>query len=315
MGNRYIFDRDFNLRKVTHSIWEVLWTCVKWVIATASLASFCYLIFSFVISTDEEKRLRRENKMYEKLYPEMKEKAALLGDVVKDLQYRDASIYRRIFNANAPSVDPQNTDLFVFASDSVADKDIVEYADKKAESLLRIVDSVNVNLGGIISSAKDVSGRFPPMKVPIDGLKYAQVGASIGLKLNPFYKVQTQHNGIDLIVGQGTAVLASGDGVVKDVRRSGKGLGNVVEIEHEGGYVSVYAHLDEMNVRKGETVKTGRKVGTVGVSGNSFAPHLHYEVHRDSLVLDPVNFFFASYSPDEYMKVAYMAATTGQSMD
>ncbi len=315
MSNRYIFDRDFNLRKVTHSIWEILWTCLKWVIASASLASFCYLLFSFVISTDEEKRLRRENKMYEKLYPELKNKAELLGDEMKDLQYRDATIYKQIFNANAPSVDPQSADLFVFANDSIADKDIVEYTQRKASTLFQLVDSVNVNLGQIISESKKTSGKFPPMAVPVDGLKYAQVGASVGMKLNPFYKVQTQHNGIDLIVGQGTPVLASGDGIVRDVRRSGKGLGNVVEIEHEGGFVSVYAHLDELSVRKGEQVKTGKKVGTVGVSGNSFAPHLHYEVHKDSLVLDPVNFFFASYSPDEYVKVAYMAATTGQSMD
>ena len=135
------------------------------------------------------------------------------------------------------------------------------------------------------------------------------------MKMNPFYKVLTQHNGIDFIVGQGTPVLAAGPGMVTDVRKSRKGLGNVVEVTHEGGYVTVYAHLEDIVVRKGETVKAGKKLANVGISGNSFAPHLHYEVHRDSLVLNPVNFLFASLSPQDYLKAAYMAATTGQSMD
>ena len=315
MKSRYVFDKDFNLKKVTHTVTGVLWTCLKWVVATASLAAFYYLVFSFVINTDEEKRLKRENRMYAKLYPEMAEKERLVADVVKDLQVRDDAIYRRIFNTKAPSVDPQNATMFVFASDSVEDKDIVEYAARRVSALTGIVDTVSSDLRTALAGMADGQKVVPPMRIPVDGLKFAQVGASCGMKMNPFYKVLTRHDGIDLIAGQGTPVLAAGDGTVTDVRRSGKGLGNVVEISHPGGYVTVYAHLEDIVVRKGEAIKAGRRVGSVGMSGNSFAPHLHYEVHRDSLVLNPENFFFASLSPDDYMKAAYMAATTGQSMD
>ena len=93
---RYILDKDFNLLKVTRSLSGILWTCAKWVIATASLAAFYYLIFSLVINTDEEKRLKQENRLYEKLYPEMEQKEKLISDVVKDLQARDDAIYLRI---------------------------------------------------------------------------------------------------------------------------------------------------------------------------------------------------------------------------
>ena len=89
---RYILDKDFNLLKVTRSLSGILWTCAKWVIATASLAAFYYLIFSLVINTDEEKRLKQENRLYEKLYPEMEQKEKLISDVVKDLQARDLSL-------------------------------------------------------------------------------------------------------------------------------------------------------------------------------------------------------------------------------
>jgi murein DD-endopeptidase MepM/ murein hydrolase activator NlpD len=62
-------------------------------------------------------------------------------------------------------------------------------------------------------------------------------------------------------------------------------------------------------------VKKGARIGDVGVSGNSFAPHLHYEVLKDSLVLDPVSHFFASVGPEEYVNMLIMSSMTGQSMD
>lgn len=311
---RYILDKDFNLLKVTRSLSGILWTCAKWVIATASLAAFYYLIFSLVVNTDEEKRLKMENRLYEKLYPEMEQKEKLISDVVKDLQARDNAIYKQIFKSQAPSVDPQNSALFFFATDSTADKDIVEYTERRSLALLDMTSRIDSNFKEVFSDAAS-SRTLPPMLVPVPDLKFAQVGASVGKKMDPFYKVLTMHNGIDLIAGQGTPVLATADGVVLEVKRSGKGSGNIVEIGHDGGYRTLYAHLQDIVVRKGERVKAGRKIANVGMSGNSFAPHLHYEVHRDSLVLDPVNFFFASFSPEDYMKAAYMAATTGQSLD
>lgn len=311
---RYILDKDFNLLKVTRSVSGVLWTCAKWVIATASLAAFYYLIFSLVVNTDEEKRLKMENRLYEKLYPEMEQKEKLISDVVKDLQARDNAIYKQIFKSQAPSVDPQNSALFFFATDSTADKDIVEYTERRSLALLDMTSRIDSNFKEVFSDAAS-SRTLPPMLVPVPDLKFAQVGASVGKKMDPFYKVLTMHNGIDLIAGQGTPVIATADGVVLEVKRSGKGSGNIVEIGHDGGYRTLYAHLQDIVVGKGERVKAGRKIANVGMSGNSFAPHLHYEVHRDSLVLDPVNFFFASFSPEDYMKAAYMAATTGQSLD
>ena len=311
---RYILDKDFNLLKVTRSLSGILWTCAKWVIATASLAAFYYLIFSLVINTDEEKRLKQENRLYEKLYPEMEQKEKLISDVVKDLQARDNAIYKQIFKSQAPSVDPQNSALFFFATDSTEDKDIVEYTERRSLALLDMTSRIDSNFKAVFSDAAS-SRILPPMLVPVPDLKFAQVGASVGKKMDPFYKVLTMHTGIDLIAGQGTPVIATADGVVLDVKRSGKGPGNIVEIGHDGGYRTLYAHLQDIVVRKGERVKAGRKIANVGMSGNSFAPHLHYEVHRDSLVLDPVNFFFASFSPEDYLKAAYMAATTGQSLD
>ena len=142
-----------------------------------------------------------------------------------------------------------------------------------------------------------------------------RTGASVGEKINPFYKVETAHNGVDLIAPQGDPVLAVADGTVTDVITSRKGLGNVVEITHPGGYVTRYAHLADIAVTKGQKVSRGRRLASVGISGNSFAPHLHFELLKDGEYLDPVDCFFAEVTPDDYAGMKLMASRTGQSLD
>ena len=124
-----------------------------------------------------------------------------------------------------------------------------------------------------------------------------------------------RHNGLDMIAPAGQPVHAAADGVVCNIIKSRKGLGNVVEIDHGNGYMTRYAHLADIEVSKGRKVEKGKRIGYVGVSGNSFAPHLHYEVMRDTLVLDPVNYMFASVTPGDYANILVMSVATGQSMD
>ena len=167
----------------------------------------------------------------------------------------------------------------------------------------------------IMEAVRDSGFVMPPMTNPLEGFSFAQTGASVGDKINPFYKVSIRHNGLDLIAPAGEPVYASADGTVRNIIRSRKGLGNVVEIDHGNGYVTRYAHLADIEVSKGRKLKKGARIGYVGVSGNSFAPHLHYEIIRDTLVMDPVHHLFASVSPEEYTNILIMAVSTGQSMD
>ena len=93
---------------------------------------------------------------------------------------------------------------------------------------------------------------------------------------------------------------AAADGVVAEITRSRKGLGNVVTIDHGNGYKTRYAHLADIAVSRGRIVKKGARIGDVGVSGNSFAPHLHYEVRVDGQKVDPLQYYDGSglsYSP------------------
>ncbi len=313
MSAQHTSDKD-DSRKRT-SVWKAMRRMLVFFVATASLAVVYYIVFALLFSTAEERRLEAENEIYESEYPLLHQKEQLISEVVEGLMIKDDRIYKEIFNTSAPNVNPSSSIDFYEGVDSISDRDIVIYAHKKIEKASESAALVQANFERIMQVIQAEDYVLPPMSNPIENYSFAQTGASIGEKMNPFYKVPLRHDGLDMIAPAGEPVYASADGVVKNVIRSKKGLGNVVEIQHKGGYISRYAHLADIEVRKGRSLKKGSRIGYVGISGNSFAPHLHYEVIRDTLVMDPVNYMFASVTPQEYMNMMVMAVTTGQSMD
>ena len=302
-------------RKISHSVWYVLGTVLKYFLVTASLAVVYYVVFSLLVNTDSERKLKRENQMYRQLYGEMSKKEQLIGDVLDGLRTKDNDIYRQLFNADAPDMDNLTPAALLSAVDSVQDKDLVEYTEKKLVYLEAAGKRIDANFLKVSAACSKGNSGLPPMTIPLESFDYPRTGASLGEKINPFYKVPAYHGGLDLIAQQGDPVYASAPGLVKDVIHSVKGLGNVIVIDHGNGYVTRYAQLENTRVTRGQSVSRGELIGQVGMSGNSFAPHLHYEVLRDTLRLNPVNFFFASVNPEEYMGMLFMSVNTGQSMD
>ncbi len=316
MSEKYRFDEEkMEFRRITHSIWGVLGNVLKYFLVTASLAFVYYLLFSLVISTDSDRKLKRENQMYRKMYGEMIEKEQLIGDVVEGLKLKDNDIYTQLFKSDAPELGGLSSHGFLAAEDSIQDEDLVEYAERKLDALTGVGSRIEENFLKVARAYSENQDAFPPMTSPLKAFSYAKTGASVGQKINPFYKVPVFHGGLDMISQQGDSVCVAADGVVKRVVHSRKGLGNIVEVEHPNGYLTRYAQLGNIRVSQGQNVKRGMLLGQVGMSGNSFAPHLHYEVMKDSLRFNPVNFFFASVSPDEYLEMLFLSANTGQSLD
>ena len=315
MRGQYIYDDNYKLKKAKTSAWTRVRRVLVFFIASLSMAVLYYVIFALVFSTDEEKRLRTENKAYESELPELEEKERLLSDVVEGLRIKDDRIYEEIFHASAPNVDPINEIDILSGLDTIPDRELVRATEARLEKLEARAGSIEENFMEIARYLKNDTLVIPPMALPLEKFSFAQTGASTGDKVNPFYKVKIRHNGLDMISASGEPVHAAADGVVAEITRSRKGLGNVVTIDHGNGYKTRYAHLADIAVSRGRMVKKGTRIGDVGVSGNSFAPHLHYEVLKDSLVLDPVSHFFASVGPEEYVNMLIMSSMTGQSMD
>lgn len=294
------------------SVW--LFRAGLFIAITMLLAVVVYLLFSLFFSTDTERALKREIAMYERLYPRFTPREELIGDAVALLQYKDNDIYEQVFHSTAPNVDPMGDLHLLYAVDTIPDTKWTSYTRDKSSALVEQAARIDEAFADIFSALSREDTPCPPMSLPIPGVSYPQIGASVGQKFNPFYKAYVSHDGLDIIVTRGTAVFASEAGTVLRAESS-RSSGNTVEIQHPSGYTTIYAHLERMTVRKGQSVKRGERIGTVGMSGKASAPHLHYEVRRDSLILNPINCIFASVSPEEYTNMLYMSTNTKQSMD
>ena len=114
------------------------------------------------------------------------------------------------------------------------------------------------------------------MKTPING---ARLSSSFGMRKHPIDGFNKMHRGTDFAAPMGTPIMASGDGVITRARWCGGG-GNCIKIKHNSTYQTIYAHLKNFGrgIKEGVRVKQGQIIGSVGSTGKSTGPHLHYEV-------------------------------------
>lgn len=132
--------------------------------------------------------------------------------------------------------------------------------------------------------------RFdPPTASPIAGVDLVaeDISSGFGMRKNPLTKRRQRHRGIDIKAKSGTPVLATADGKVIFAGDDGN-YGIAVRILHPDGYVTAYCHLSKHVVERGDRVILGQEIAAVGSTGLSTAPHLHYEVLKDDVPVDPL---------------------------
>lgn len=296
-------------------IQKFLSSLLRYVVSTASLSVVFYILFALFFSTKEERQLERENNLYRERYAQLKEKERLIGDVVEGLLDKDDAIYEELFETQAPSLDALTAADLIAESDSLSESFYLSSAASTVESTMAMAGNVDASFAAIFGLLEQRRDSIPPLTLPLKDMSYVQAGASVGEKQNPVYKLPMTHKGLDLIAAQGTDVFAAAGGTVSKVVRSRRGLGNVVEINHGNGYATRYCLLADIKVTGGQRIRRGQKVGTVGISSSYPTPHLHFEVSYKGETKDPVNYLFASLSPEEYSRLLYMTTATSQSLD
>lgn len=121
-------------------------------------------------------------------------------------------------------------------------------------------------------------------------LKSYRITSPYGYRVHPISGNTTFHYGVDMAASSGTKVTAAAAGTVAETG-FGNINGNYVKISHEGGFLTNYAHLSKISVKKGQSVKAGQQIGLVGSTGYSTGPHLHFEVRHNGYVQDPNGYF------------------------
>jgi len=125
--------------------------------------------------------------------------------------------------------------------------------------------------------------------IPLGYPVYGRITSHIGWRKNPFGGGYEFHSGIDITAPYGSKVVATADGVVEFAGWYGD-YGKTVIIRHPSGYLTLYGHLSQIDVKEGQKIKAGDVVGRVGSTGRSTGPHLHYEVIKDNKPIDPSKF-------------------------
>ena len=291
MGKKkYVFDSDdFSVGRDGRKGRRFAMLVLKLFLASISLTVIYYIVFALFFSTDTERALRNENRMLERMYPEMERKAGLLDDVVEGLRVRDMKIYEDIFETDAPELDRIPDMNLVSLTDSVAEESLVMLTEAKSEKLMSGASRVEENMRHILTRLSESGQAFPPMHLPLSDFSLPMTGASVGRKMNPFYKVTGNHEGLDFMATLGAEVLAAADGTVVIATYSAS-AGNYVMINHGGGVYTVYMHMSSIAVSVGQEVSRGETVGAVGSTGYSTGPHLHFGLRINGTYVNPLSY-------------------------
>jgi hypothetical protein len=226
--------------------------------------------------------------------------------VLSDLQRKDDRLYRSIFG-----MEPLPTSIREAGTGGA-----VMHPVPKTISDPEVVIDVSENIDKLFNKAMIQSNSFEdledaafnnqlllarkPLIKPISPADRVWLTSTFGSRTDPFTKRHTSHHGIDLAGRLGIEIHATGDGVVKVAKANRTGYGNEVIVDHDFGYSSIYGHLQDILVKTGDEVKRGQVIGTLGSTGRSTGPHLHYEVRQNNKAINPMYFYFDELTSEEY---------------
>lgn len=164
------------------------------------------------------------------------------------------------------------------------------------DSLIHKANALSRGFDEVTTAITRNSDKFAatPSIMPTAGWLTSQFTKS---RFHPILHVSRPHEGIDLSAPMGAPVVAPAAGrVVRVTTQTGYGL--ILEIDHGNGTVTKYAHLSRVSVREGQKVTRGQVIAAVGNSGLSTGPHLHYEIHMNGRVVDPLTYVLPGAIPD-----------------
>ena len=238
--------------------------------------------------------------------------------LVENINEKDNNFYRVVMQ-----LDPIENKPINLKQSNLKDNEFRKLADKKLISLLNDkLDLLENQLYQQLLSFKELSAAMSenenrlthiPSIIPIN-FDNITMSSGYGYRLDPIYGTSKFHEGLDFAASWGTPVYATADGIVALAERK-TGYGNCVEIDHGYNYLSRYAHLSEINVKKGTKIQRGQLIGRVGSTGKSTGPHLHYEIRFKDEPQNPINYYFMDLTPEEYELLTVSAENAGNVMD
>jgi len=279
--------------------------------AGLALIIWC-LFFTGIINSPENYFLQKENNDLISNVNNVSDKFDDISAQLSNVQHRDDNFYRVISGVDpiSPSVRQAGfggTDNYKHLHGYIASDLLIESA-KKGDILLKklVIQSKSYDTIIYLAQNKQDSLLSVPGIQPIPPGEYFRISDPFGKRIHPITGKLHQHTGIDFAASIGKSIYAAGNGTVIDVRSTRRGYGNRVIINHGFGFKTLYAHMQHIDVKKGDKVFRGQKIGTVGNTGTSTGPHLHYEVIQNNIRKNPAYYYIEDLTDKEYMDMVQL---------
>lgn len=267
-------------------------------LAVLTFSSFIFGAYFFINSIANPSNslisLRSENQVLKEKLAEVVDQYKVLNKQIDSLSSRDKDL--RLAADLSPVSDEEKQlgvggGYFDNSLDFLSDnsgfklKNALAFVDEVSRKIKFEKENYN-EISKQLASNKKLYAAMPAIR-PCTGT----VEHDFGMRFHPILGIRRMHDGIDILADRGTPVHATGDGKIDFVGYKG-GYGLTIEIDHGFGYRTVYAHLSKTLVRRGKTVHRGDIIAKTGSSGLATGPHLHYEIHHNGVIENPIGFFF-----------------------
>ncbi len=284
------------------------------------VAVLYYIGFSIFFDTPFEYQLKHSTDRLRSEYHALEQRYDSLATVLDNLSERDRNVFRILFESEPYDFEDEveqrqaaTYEKIVGRSTRQLKRELREGVLDMEQQMVRLNDSYS-ELQARIDTMGSGCNNIPSIQ-PVINKQLTLLTASYGMRIHPFFKTLQSHQGVDYTIPEGSRVFATADGVVRDASSRNSTQGQTVVIDHGNGYETSYSHLSKINVRKGQSVRRGDIIALSGDTGLSLAPHLHYEVRKDGMRVDPIHYFFMELTPSEYQRLMRIAQSGMQSFD
>jgi len=319
---KYIFNETTQTYEpLKRSTGERFFRLFLFLISSIAIATLIFVVSFTLFDSPKEKIMERELAQYKLQFQIMNDRLNKMQGLMDELSSKDDNIYRVIFEAEP--IPKSVRQAGYGGADRYAKLEGYENSQmlkQTAEKLDKLASEIYVQSKSFedvykLAREKEKMLRSIPGIQPVKINDLKRISSYFGYRIDPIYKVKKFHSGIDFSAPKGTDVFATGDGVVKKIRHSRRGYGNTITIDHGYGYLTFYAHLSKILVKRGQKVKRGEVIGLVGNTGKSTAPHVHYEIIKNNKKINPIYYFFNDLSPAQFNEMILLSKIPNQSLD
>ena len=321
---KYYFDSD-NLEfvPIKNTLGNRIYRLSLFLISSVIFGAFITVILfnTDFVNTPKEIVQEREIDNYELQLKVLNKKLEQVESTLANIEKRDNNLYRAYFEASPIPEDQRKAGFGGINRydylEGFESSDLIVNTTERLDILTKelVIQSKSLDEIELLAKNKESLLSSIPSIQPVNSSALRRMASGYGYRIDPFTKARRMHFGMDFSAPRGTEIYATGDGTVTRADSRAAGFGKHVRIDHGFGYVTIYAHMDSYKVVKGDKVKRGDLIGYVGSTGRSVAPHLHYEIVKDGVKINPINFYSGSLSPAEFEELVKIASQENQSLD